>query len=112
MSQFITKWNDKELMSMIEERVAAGMEAACDFAATRAEATAPVRTGILRGDVAYRVEAKHNEITGYVGVRKRRAFYAYFVELGTSKMKARPFLRPAVFNHAQEIVRLVARGGR
>ena len=108
----ITQWNDKELMALIEERVVAGMEAACDFAAARAESLAPVKTGIMRGDVAYKVVAQHNDITGYVGVRKGRAFYAYFVELGTSKMRARPFLRPAVFNHAQEIVRLVARGGR
>lgn len=112
MSRYITEWNDRELMALIEERVVAGMEAACDFAAARAEATAPVRTGILRGDVAYKVIAEHNEITGYIGVRKGRAFYAYFVELGTSKMRAHPFLRPAVFNHAHEIVRLLARGGK
>jgi len=112
VSRYITQWNDRELMAMIEERVVAGMEAACEFAVKRAQATAPVRTGIMRGDVAYVVKAERNNIVGYVGVRKGKAFYAWFVERGTRKMRARPFLRPAVFNHAREIVRLVARGGR
>lgn len=110
--KYITQWNDKELMATIEERVATGMEAACDFAAGVAESLAPVKTGIMRGDVAYKVVAQHNQITGYVGVKKGKAFYAYFVERGTSKMRAHPFLRPAVFNRAREIVRLVARGGK
>jgi HK97 gp10 family phage protein len=41
-----------------------------------------------------------------VGVGKK-AFYARFHELGTSKMAAHPFLRPAVFENEAEIMRLL-----
>lgn len=124
MSKYIVQWNDKALMRQLEEHIVAGLEAACDFAAARAQSYAAVRTGLMRretapimvarGDISARIEARGQGITGYVGVRKRKggAFYAYFVELGTRKMAARPFLRPAVFGHAREIVRMVARGGR
>ncbi len=116
MNRYIIEWNDKRVLAQIEDWVVSGMEAACEFAARRAEGYAPQRTGKLRRDIAYtyKITAKNQDITGYIGVQKgkKRAFYAYFVEYGTRKMAARPFLRPAVFNHAQEIVRLVARGGR
>lgn len=107
----IESWRQAELIAEISGEIVDGMGAACAFAADRARENAPERRGILKGDIDYRVEAHGNEVTGYVGVKKGKAFYGYFVELGTSKMAARPFLRPAVFGHAAEILRLIV-GGR
>lgn len=36
------------------------------------------------------------------------AFYLYFHEWGTSKMKARPFMRPAFENHKSFIIQMMA----
>ena len=47
-------------------------------------------------EIDYEVKPKRNVITGYVGVRKGKAYYGYFQELGTRFHAAHPFLRPAV----------------
>lgn len=57
----------------------------------------PVDTGRLR-----------NSITHTVDVAERKAIigtnveYAAYVEMGTSRTKAQPYLQPAVVNHADE----------
>lgn len=72
-----------------------------------AEARAPERTGRLKletdvadvhPDAAYVVAKPRNpsdERHGHAG----EAPYAYFVEKGTSRAKAQPFLRPALFQY-------------
>jgi len=84
------------------------------------KATAPVRTGLLRESVStfrrktpeyqarYSIGFRHllaryantreNRRKNRVGKRYRLAnpaFYAHFLEFGTSKMRAHPFMRPA-----------------
>lgn len=74
------------------------------------------RTGRLRGSITYatakktgnvespataqdkiKVSAKNNEV--YIGTNVE---YASYVEFGTSKMKARPYLRPAIEDHIDD----------
>lgn len=52
-----------------------------------------VRTGRLRGSITWRLGQDAESPYADVG---SAVFYAPFVELGTSKMAARPFLRPAL----------------
>ena len=52
-----------------------------------------VRSGRLRGSITWRPGA--DTVSPYVDVGSA-VFYAPFVELGTSRMAARPFLRPAL----------------
>lgn len=91
--------------------------------------TAPVRTGLLRANlVTYKRRTKPGAITHTIGLkvvrlkygntpenrRRRRvgkkyeadgpAFYGKFVEFGSSKMAARPFLRPALYAAAPAAV--------
>jgi len=93
------------------------------------KATAPVRTGVLKANVtAFRRRAEDNVAKHSVGVKGVRlkygntalnrrlkragrkyqadgpAFYAKFLEYGTSKMDAQPFMRPAFENTAQESI--------
>ncbi len=110
MSKYVTEWRAKELIAEVSGRVLRGMDSACDFAADQARAKAPKRTGLLKSEIDYVVQAKGLEITGYVGVKAGKAFYGYYQELGTRKLRARPFLRPAVFGNAAEITRRVAGG--
>lgn len=61
-----------------------------------------VRTGRLRNSITYGVDTEEPAV--YIGSNVE---YAPYVELGTSKMAARPFLKPAVENHAQEYMDLL-----
>jgi HK97 gp10 family phage protein len=64
-------------------------EAASQQVEAGAQSRAPVRTGALRGSIARRVEGARWAVGAGVD-------YALFVELGTSRMAARPYLRPAL----------------
>jgi HK97 gp10 family phage protein len=94
--------------------------------------TAPVRTGELRANIrAFKRRGQPNEARYSVGVRgltrkfgntpqNRRlrrvgkkyrvdgpGFYARFVEFGTSKMAARPFMRPAFLANTDRAIAAV-----
>lgn len=58
---------------------------------------APVHTGALRDNLYLANERTGSdaEKTVLVGIRNRKTYYWRFVEFGTRKMAARPFLRPA-----------------
>ena len=55
----------------------------------------PVDTGTLRNSISHAVD----DNTAIIGTNVE---YAPYVELGTSKMDAQPYLRPAVENHVKE----------
>lgn len=67
------------------ERVVQGT---LDVAETRAKALAPVDTGKLRNLIT-------SERQGTVGVLTSQAEYSVYVEYGTSKTRAQPFMNPA-----------------
>lgn len=111
MSKIIWKdWNPQRVKAAIAGEVVQNMELACQFVAGQAKALAPRRRGQLISDIDFDIEvgAHGNVIEGRVGVKRGKAFYARFQELGTRFMAAQPFLRPAVFNNAREIVRIIA----
>ncbi len=56
-----------------------------------------IRTGRLRNSISYGVDTSEPAV--YIGSNVE---YAPYVELGTSKMRARPYLKPAVENYAGE----------
>jgi len=105
-------WNPQRVKAHIAGQVVQNMEMACVFVVSRAKELAPKRTSltISETDFAVEVGARGNVIEGRVGVKRGKAFYARFIELGTRKMAAHPFLRPAVFNNAREIVRIITGG--
>ena len=75
--------------------------AAAETVADIARENAPVDTGWLRDNIF----AKH--LSNYSQV-EARAKYSGFVEFGTYKMAAQPFLRPAIDEHQREILNTVA----
>ena len=60
------------------------------------------RTGRLLNSISYAVDT--DEPAVYIG---SNAKYAPYVELGTSKMRARPFLKPAVENYGEQYMDLL-----
>lgn len=61
----------------------------------RAKSLAPVGTGRLRDSIDYELREDAQGVFGVVTYGPE-AFYGLFQELGTEKMPAHPFLRPAV----------------
>ena len=59
-----------------------------------ASANAPVRTGLLAGDIALAAQAQEPGAAN-VAIRIAKAFYWQFVEFGTRFMPSHPFIRPA-----------------
>lgn len=109
--RILKQWKKKEFIASISGKVADNLYAACQFAADRARPNAPRRSGTLLENIDIEVEvtAREETLEGRVGVRKE-AYWAYFQEMGTRYHAAHPFLRPAVFDNAREIVRLIQGG--
>lgn len=78
------------MTTQTRKRLARAVKDAADEVAARAVIAAPIDTGFLRGSI----KAEHpEELTSIVTVG---AEYGIFLELGTVRMSARPYLGPAV----------------
>ena len=78
----------------------------------KARTLAPEDEGDLKRGIGTSVKATNTELRADIGVRLRRpgapARYYGFVELGTSRLPPRPFLRPALKSAGGEAVRKIA----
>ena len=117
MSVIIKEWKAAKVLAAVSGRVLAGMDDACQFAAGQVSARAPRRAGTLASEIGYNVKPEGNSIVGRVGVKaglisgsQGKAFYGLFLERGTSKLAARPFIRPGVLENASEIMRRIKGG--
>lgn len=63
----------------------------------RAKRLCPVDTGRLRSSITHALFVEDGDLTAHVGTDVE---YAAYVELGTSRMSAQPYLRPALFAEA------------
>lgn len=61
-----------------------------------------VDTGRLRNSITFEVDKKEPAV--YIGTNVE---YGPYVELGTSKMPPRPFLKPAATEHSEEYKRIM-----
>lgn len=109
MSKYLKDWKAKEFLAKVSGNLVNNLDAVGQFVTQQARARAPERTGELKEAITYEITATGEMVEVVVGVEKD-AFWGYFQEVGTSRMAARPFLRPAVFNNGDEILRMV--GGR
>lgn len=99
--------NSKEILAEMKARIPTILEGI----AIQAEGNAvdeitrlgAVDTGRLRGSISH----AHDEDSAYIGTNVE---YAPYVELGTYRMAARPFLRNAVSNYADEYKKLLEDG--
>lgn len=63
---------------------------------------APVDTGYMRDHI------QEKDITNKSGVLESSAEYSIFQEYGTSKMRAQPFMRPALKNSEAQLINIFA----
>lgn len=87
--------NRQEVLNRLPDVVEAALEAIGLTAEGYAKELCPVDTGRLRNSISHAVEGD----AVYIGTNVE---YAPYVELGTSRMRARPFLGPAAENHGQK----------
>ena len=71
----------------------------------------PVRTGLLKSAI-FAAGGDPGKSDALAGVNQRKAPHAYLVEHGTSKMKARPYMRPAVTYSRSGVTAVVIDGFR
>lgn len=84
--------NREQVLSALDSGIAAALEECGLTAEGYAKKKCPVDTGRLRASITHEVDGE----TALIGTNVE---YAYFVEVGTSRMKAQPFLVPAATEH-------------
>ena len=96
MGSVVYTSNRAAVMSSVEAATTRALEIMGGKAEGYAKMLCPVDTGRLRNSITHQ---QYDETTEVIGTNVE---YAPFVELGTHKMAARPYLRPAAENHAEE----------
>lgn len=89
--------NSEKFLNALTGAVEEGLAAIGLTAESYAKDLCPVDTGRLRNSITNAVAAKEQAVIIGTNVE-----YAAYVELGTTRMHARPYLRPAVSNHTDE----------
>lgn len=84
----------------IERKASRGMAKGCKLVKSEARERCPVDTGELRRSITSQVEG----MFGIVGTNKE---YAGYVELGTYKMPAQPYLVPALLAKKDEVIQAI-----
>ena len=94
--------NSKEVSEKIKKALLRWLETCGLVAEGYAKKLAPVDTGNLRNSITHDVD--DGEPAAYIGTNVE---YAPYVCLGTIHMKAQPFLKPAVADHANEYRKII-----
>ena len=101
MAEVIYTSNKAQVEGSVKQAIARALEICGGTAEGYAKELCPVDTGNLRNSIAH---AQVSENTERVG---SNVHYAPYVELGTRKMRAQPYLRPAVENHRDEYANII-----
>ena len=96
------KNNANEYLALLDNKLGLAFEAVGMQIESHAKVYCPVDTGRLRGSITH-------ESTNEGTVVGTDVYYGKYQELGTSRMNAQPFLRPAVVNHLEEYKRVFER---
>ena len=94
--------NSEEIANDIKSALLRGLETCGLVAEGYAKKLAPVDTGNLRNSITHDVDDV--EPAAYIGTNVE---YAPYQELGTIHMKAHPFLKPAVADHANTYRKII-----
>lgn len=94
------KSNADVFKNALPEQIAQALEAIGLVAEGYAKEECPVDTGRLRNSISH----ARDDNAAYIGTNVE---YAPYVELGTSRQKAQPYLRPAAENHTEEYKNIV-----
>jgi HK97 gp10 family phage protein len=96
----IVKDNIDEYLKAVGAAKQRGLEKVGLTAERYAKALCPVDTGRLRNSISHAVEGD----SAYIGTNVE---YAPYVEMGTVRTRAQPYLKPAAQDHADEYKKLL-----
>jgi len=102
--------NLRKLPERVQNRVVVGaIRASAKPLISEARARVPVNTGNLKKSIGVTKRRSKNKNIIHFSVSPRKGgkyngFYGHFLEFGTSKMSARPFLRPAFEAKGEETI--------
>lgn len=85
----------------IVKNVYNAMQIASNIIVDSAKVKCPVRTGRLRNSIDFKVNISSHNIVSEIGTD---VYYSGYVEFGTVRMAARPYLRPALTENKQKIL--------
>jgi len=94
--------NSGEFLKEMPQKLERAMIAIGLTAESYAKQDCPVDTGRLRNSITHAVESKEQAV--YIGTNVE---YAAYVELGTSRQTAQPYLKPAASEHSSEYREIV-----
>lgn len=101
----------KKLPEKIQKRVVTGaIRAGSKPIIQEAKNLVPTKTGTLKksiGVVKRRSRDKNITHFSVAPLKKKGGWYAHFVEFGTSKMSAKPFMRPSFEKKGEESIKFV-----
>lgn len=97
----VTQDNSAEVIEAKNAAVMRALEAIGLQAEGYAKLKAPVDTGRLRNSITHSLAPEEEAV--YIGTNVE---YAPYVEYGTRRTKAQPYLKPAVQDHAEEYKRI------
>ncbi|WP_442765105.1 HK97-gp10 family putative phage morphogenesis protein [Sulfurospirillum cavolei] len=112
LEQLISKLNN--LPEKLEKKVIrAAVRKGAILVRDKAREKAPVKTGTLKKSIKIRSNKVANGIISFkIGPTNDKkkgtdVFYGRFIEFGTSKMAAKPFMRPALDESETEVLNVV-----
>lgn len=93
----------------LTKKAAKGVARGCEEVEAEAKARCPVSTEATRpggphGELRASINTQIEGLSGTVGTNKE---YAMYVEFGTCKMAAQPYLVPSLAEKAPEVIRIV-----
>lgn len=92
--------HSNEVKAALERQIALALAKVGFAAENHVKALAPVDTGRLRGSITHLVDDRSVTIGTNVE-------YAKYQEMGTSRMKAQPFLEPGISNNIGEFKEII-----
>lgn len=96
MRIILTENRAEELKAELSRAKKAALTAVGLQAGKNVRQITPVDTGRLRSSISHRLQGDSAVAIG------TNVEYATYVEMGTSKMKAKPYLRPGIENNAEQ----------
>ena len=100
---FIFNSNVRQALEDLKQKKETALEVIGGKAESYAKQLCPVDTGRLRNSITHAQLTEDTEVIG------TNVSYSIFVELGTRRSRAQPFLRPAAENHGSEYKAIVDR---
>lgn len=85
------RWFGERVRRHVRDRVSARMDLCGKLIVAKAEELVPVRTGKLKVSIGYHYDQSTMILTVYADMG-----YATYVEMGTIRMRAQPYIMPAI----------------